>query len=100
MQIECRHAAYMLKSIRRNLPDQFVELTTLETRRLPDRTDRKKVQETGKRLFASAVSACHYTEDLQGQTTAFNYQINWVLLQHQWKTNNWATLGWGGRKNA
>lgn len=25
MQIECRHAAYMLKSIRRNLPDQFVD---------------------------------------------------------------------------
>lgn len=55
------------------LPDQSTELTNLGARRLPDVTARKrKEEETGKRLFASMVPACHYTEELQGQTRALN----------------------------
>lgn len=53
------------------LPDQSTELTDLGARRLPDTTaGKRREEEAGKGLFASTVPACHYTEELQGQTRA------------------------------
>lgn len=57
--------------VEKMLPDQSTELTNLGARTLPDTTTgKRREEETRKRLFDSTIQACHYTEELQGQTRA------------------------------